>query len=99
MNGIITFTVATDQLDAERKVKLDVEVDALGFKTTVPCSEGGDLSLPNGNYACLMDIQDQDQQLRHAYRSLVAIMRKLEIKGKYCIHMAHKPVHTICGEL
>jgi len=99
MNGIVTFTVATDQLDADTKVKLDAKVHALGFKTTVPCSEGGDLSLPDGTYASLLAIQNQDDQLKHIYRSLVDVMRKLDLRGKYFIGMANEPISNICGEL
>lgn len=99
MNGIVTFTVATDRLPPGTKSQLDNHVDALGFKTIIPCSEGGDLSLPDGTYACLLDIENQHEQLRHFYRSLVAVMRKLEVRGKYFINMANDPVSNICGEL
>ncbi len=99
MNGIVTVTVATDQLDAASKAKLDPEVNALGFKTTVPCSEGGDMSLPDGTYVSLLQIQNQADQLRSLYRALVDVMRTLDIKGKYFIGMANEPISHICGKL
>jgi len=97
--GLVVFTVALDSLDAARKAALDAEVGALGFKKTIPCSEGGDMPLPEGTYACLLEIKDQHEQLRHFYRSLVDVMRKLEVKGKYFISMAGSPISNICGEL
>ena len=79
--------------------KLNAEVDALGFKTTVPCSEGGDMPLPDGTYVSLLEIQNQEDQLRSLYRALVDAMRKLEITGKYFIGMANAPISNICGKL
>jgi len=99
VSGIVTFTVATDGLDAGRRAALDAEVVKLGFETTVPCSEGGDMPLPEGTYACFLEIEDQHEQLRHYYRSLVDAMRRLGIKGKYFINMANRPASNICGEL
>ena len=99
MNGMITFTVAMDSLDSDTRANLDAEVGSLGFKTTVPCSEGGDMLLPLGTYACFLNIEDQHEQLKRYYRSLVDVMRKLEVKGKYFIGMANEPILNICEEL
>ena len=99
VSGIVTFTVATHGLDTGQMAALDAEVGRLGFRTTVPCSEGGDMPLPEGTYACLLEIEDQHGQLRHFYRSVVDTMRRLGIKGKYFINMANRPVSNICGEL
>lgn len=99
MSDIVIYTVATKQNDASQIAKLDAEVSALGLKKTVPCSEGGDMPLPYGTYACLLDIQNQEDQLRSLYRALVDVMRKLGFKGRYFISMAPEPISTICGEL
>ena len=67
MNKIVTFIVGTSELDADTKAKLDAEVAALGFKTTIPCSEGGDLSLPDGTFVSLFDIRSRGMVPEHRF--------------------------------
>ena len=98
MEGIITFTVETDEIDSEVMAKLNGEVSALGLKTTLPQTEGGDMPLPDGTYGAVIQIDDLMEQIKRYYRSLVAIMRKLKIKGKYFINISEKPAF-VCGEL
>ena len=98
MEGIVTFTVETDKIDSEVMAKLDSEVSALGLKTTLPQTEGGDMPLPGGTYGSVIQIDDQMEQLKRYYRSLVAVMRKLEIKGKYLVNISEKPAF-VCGKL
>ena len=98
MDGIVIFTVASGSVNGETRVKLDGEAAALGLKKTLPASEGGTLQLPEGMYAGTVEIEDQMEQLRAYYRTLVDIMRKLNIKGKYFISVSASPTF-VCGEL
>ena len=99
MNGIVTFTITTEANSPETIARLKDEVAPLGFGTTLTETEtGGPLHLPEGTYACTMQIDDQMEQLKHYYRSLVKIMRALDIKGKYFINLAATPAF-VCGEL
>lgn len=98
MEGIVTFTVATDKIDLEVMAKLDGEMSSLGLKTTLPQTEGGDMALPGGTYGAVIQIDNQMKQLKRYYRSLVAVMRKLKIKGKYFVNISGKPAF-VCGEL
>ena len=100
MGGIVTFTVTTEANSPEVISKLTDDIASLGFRTALTETETGKpLHLPAGTYACPIQIDDQTEQLRHFYRSLVEIMRELKIKGKYFINMANQPVSYICGEL
>ena len=54
MEGIITFTVEPDKIEPEVMAKLDGEVSALGLKTTLPQTEGGDMPLPGGTYGAVI---------------------------------------------
>ena len=100
MGGIVTFTVTTDFNSPATIAKLKDEVASLGFKTELTETEtGGPLYLPDGTYACPLEIDDQKEEMKHFYRGLVEIMRKLDIKGKYFINMANQPVSYVCGEL
>ena len=98
MEGIVTFTVETDKIDSETMAKLNGKVSALGLKTTLPQTEGGDMPLPGGTYGAVVQIDDQMEQLKRYYRSLVAIMRKLKIKGKYFVNISEKSAF-VCGKL
>ena len=95
MEGIVTFTVEPANLDAGLIAK---EVLALGLKPTLPMTEGGDMALPAGTYGAAIQIDDQMAQLKHYYRSLVAVMRKLGIKGTYFVNVSQKPA-SVCGKL
>ena len=98
MEGIVTFTVAIASIDADTKAKLDEAVAALGLKATLPETEGGTLHLPAGTYGDIIQIDDQMAQLKHYYRSLVDVTRKLNIKGKYFVNVSQSPAY-VCGEL
>lgn len=99
MNGIVTFTVTTDVNSPEIIAKLKNEVTSLGFKSELTETEtGGPLYLPDGTYACTMQIEDKMEQMKYYYRGLVKIMRALDIKGKYFINLAATPAFC-CGEL
>jgi len=98
MEGIVTFTIATDKISAEQIARLNAEVLALGLKTTLPMTEGGEMALPAGTYGAGIQIGDQMEQLKHYYRSLVAVMRKLKIKGTYFVNVSQEPA-SVCGEL
>lgn len=99
MNGIVTFTVSTDANSRETIAKLKDDVKAMGFQTELLETETGKpLYLPDGTYACVMQIQDQMEQLKHYYRGLVKIMRVVGIKGKYFINLAATPAF-VCGQL
>jgi len=74
MEGVVTFTIATDKISAEQITRLDAEVLALGLKTTLPQTEGGDMPLPAGTYGAVIQIGDQMEQVKPYYRSLVALM-------------------------
>lgn len=98
MEGIVIFTVEMAPRDAGLIASLSKEIATLGLKTTLPQTEGGDMALPVGTYGAVIRIDDQMTQLKHYYRSLVAIMRKLKIKGKYLVNISEKPAF-VCGEL
>jgi len=98
MEGIITFTIAIESIDTNTKAKLDEAVAGLGLKATLPETEGGTLHLPAGTYGSVIQIDDQMAQVKHYYRSLVDMMRKLNIKGKYFINLSQSPAY-VCGEL
>ena len=98
MEGIVTFTVAIDTIDADTRGKLDEAVVALGLKATLPETEGGTLHLPAGTYGDIIQIDDQRAQLKRYYRGLVDVMRKLNIKGRYFVNVSQSPAY-VCGEL
>jgi len=98
MAGIVTFTVETASLDDKVIPALTDEMSALGLKTTLPQTEGGEMALPAGTYGAVIQIGDQTAQLKHYYRSLVAIMRKLKIKGTYLVNVSQEP-SFVCGKL
>ena len=98
MDGIVTFTVESTNLDAERIARLSEEVLALGLKTALTLTEGGDMALPVGTYGAVIRIDDQMEQLKRYYRSLVAVMRKLRIKGTYFVNVSQTPTF-VCGKL
>ena len=99
MNGIVTFTITTAANSLETIAKLKDEVTTLGFQAALVETETGKpLHLPEGTYACVMQIEDQMEQMKHYYRGLARIMRSLNIKGKYFINLAATPAY-VCGEL
>ena len=98
MEGIVTFTISTNKISADQITRLNAEVLALGLKTTLPQTEGGDMPLPAGTYGAIIEIGDQMEQVKPYYRSLVALMRKLKIKGKYFVNLSAGPTY-VCGEL
>ena len=98
MKSIVTFTVAIDSIDPDTKAKLDEAVEALGLQATLPETQGGTLHLPAGTYGSIIQIDDQMEQVKHYYRSLVDVMRKLDIKGKYFLNLSESPAY-VCGEL
>jgi len=98
MDGIVTFTIATDAIDARVQAQLDAEVAVFGLKTTLPQTEGGEMGLPRGTYGAIVQIDDQMEQLKRYYRGLVAAMRKLKVKGKYFVNLSRTPTF-VCGEL
>ena len=98
MDGIVTFIIATDAIDAQVQAKLDAEVAGLGLRTTLPQTEGGDMALPRGTCGAVVQIDDQMAQLKRYYRGLVAVMRKLKFKGKYFVNLLQTPTF-VCGEL
>lgn len=98
MNGIVTFTIATDSIDSNVLANLDEAVVSLGLKTTLPQTNGGDMSLPRGTYGAIIQFDDQMAQLKHYYRRFVDVMRELKIKGKYFVNVSQFP-SFICGEL
>lgn len=98
MEGIVTFTVEMASLDAGVIACLTDEVSTLGLKTTLPMTEGGEMTLPAGTYGAVIQIGDQMAQLKHYYRSLVAVMRKLKIKGTYFVNVSQEPAF-VCGKL
>lgn len=71
----------------------------MGFGTTLTETESGKpMPLPDGTYACLVQIDDAMQQMKQYYRGLVQIMRSTNIKGKYFISLSATPA-SVCGEL
>ena len=98
MEGIVTFTIAADKISADQITRLNAEVLALGLKTTLPQTEGGEMALPAGTYGAGIQIGDQMAQLKHYYRRLVAVMRKLKIKGAYFVNVSKEP-DFVCGKL
>ena len=98
MDGIVTFTVEAATLDAGMIARLSEEVLALGLKTTLPQTEGGDMALPVGTYGTAIRIDDQIAQLKHYYRRLLAVMRKLKIQGTYFVNVSKEP-NFVCGKL
>lgn len=99
MNGIVTFTITTEANGPETIARLTDEVISLGFGTTLTETETGKpMHLPDGTYACVMQIADQVEQMRHYYRGLVKIMRSLGVKGTYFINLAATPAY-VCGQL
>lgn len=99
MNGIVTFTITTEANSPETIARLKDEVASLGFGTTLTETETGKpMHLPDGTYACVMQIGDQMEQMKHYYRGLVKIMRALGIKGKYFMNLAATPAY-VCGQL
>lgn len=98
MEGIVTFTIGTSSLDDGVIPALTDGTSALGLKTTLPQTEGGDMALPAGTYGGVIQIDDQMAQLNHYYRSLVAVMRKLKIKGTYFVNVSQTP-SFVCGKL
>ena len=98
MEGMITVAIAPDAIGADAKATLDELMDGLGLKTTLPRTEGGVLNLPPGTYGRIIQIEDQMEQLKHYYRSLVQALRKVDFKGKYFISVSQSPAY-ICGEL
>jgi len=98
MEGIVTFTVEMESLDSGVIACLTDEVSILGLKTTLPQTEGGEMALPAGTYGAVIQIGDQMAQLKHYYRSLVAVMRKLKIKGTYLVNVSQGS-SFVCGKL
>ncbi|MBU4211530.1 MAG: hypothetical protein L6437_00875 [Kiritimatiellae bacterium] len=98
MEGIVTVTVDVTSLDVETKAKLEDALNGLGLRTTLPETEGGTLHLPSGTYGNLIEVKEQMDQMKHYYRNLVGIMRKLKIKEKYFVNVSQKPTF-VCGEL
>ena len=98
MEGIVTVTIDPVPIPDEKVEKLEAELGALGLKSTLPESEGGTLHLPFGTYGSMIEIEDQMAQLKHYYRSVVAVMRKLELGGRYFVNVSQKPT-VVCGEL
>ena len=99
MNGIATFTITAGANSPETIARLRDEVASLGFGTTLTETESGKpMPLPDGTYACVMQIGEQMEQMKHYYRGLVKIMRALGIKGKYLITLAATPAY-VCGQL
>lgn len=98
MEGIVTFTVETASLDDGIIPALTDKISALGLKTTLPQTEGGDMALLLGTCGAVIQIDDQMAQLKHYYRSLVAVMRKLKIKGTYFVNVSQIP-NFVCGKL
>ena len=98
MDGIVTFTIATDSIDSNVLAKLDEAVASLGLKTTLPETNGGEMPLPRGTYGAIIRFDDQMAQLKHYYRNLVDVMRKLKIKGKYFMNVSQFP-SFVCAEL
>ena len=59
MNGIVTLTITTEANSPEVIAKLKDEVASLGFGTELTETETGKpLYLPDGTYACTMQIDD-----------------------------------------
>jgi len=98
MDGMITVTIAPDAIGADARAALDEIMGGLGLKTTLPETGGGTLALPPGTYGCITETEDQMEQLKHYYRSLVEALRKADFKGKYFISVSQSPAY-ICGEL
>ena len=98
MEGIVTFTIATNKICADQITRLNAEVLTLGLKTTLPQTECGDMPLPAGTYGAVIQIGDQMAQLQHYYQSLVVVMRKLKIKGTYFVNVSQEP-DFVCGKL
>ena len=91
MEGMITVTNALDAIGVEAKAALDEIMGGLGLKTTLPETGGGTLALPPGTYGGIIQIEDQMEQLKHYYRSLVEVLRKLDFKGKYFRSLSQSP--------
>ena len=98
MEGIVTITIEVGQLDKEMKAAMNREIADLGLEKTLPETEGGTLYLPEGTYGAFIELGDQMERLKHYYRSLVGIMRKVGFKGKYFVGVAANPA-VVCGEL
>ncbi|MDD5677065.1 MAG: hypothetical protein PHW60_03615 [Kiritimatiellae bacterium] len=98
MEGIVTFTVEIASLDDGVITCLSDEVSTLGLKATLPQTEGSEMALPAGTYGAVIQLGDQMAQLKHYYRSLVAVMRKLKIKGTYFVNVSQEPAF-VCGRL
>ncbi len=98
MEGIVTFTIETNKISADQITRLNADVLALGLRTTLPQTEGGDMPLPAGTYGAVIEIGDQMEQVKLYYQSLVALMRKLKIEGKYFVNLSAGPTY-VCGEL
>ena len=98
MDGIVTITMDITSMDEENKSKLGKELRELGLQKTLPETErGGILHLPECTYGRIIELDDdQMAQLKHYYRSLVDIMRKLSFKGRYFVNVSANPAY-VCG--
>jgi len=98
MEGIVIITMDVSAMDVNARSQLDKEIGALGLQKTLPETEGGILHLPAGTYGSIIQLENQMDELKHYYRTLVGIMHRLNFKGRYFVNVAANPVFA-CGEL
>ena len=96
--NIVTVAIDPVTIPDEKVTVLEEGLKVLGLGSTLPATEGGTLDLPFGTYGQLIEIDDQMSQLRRYYRSVVEIMRKLDITGRYFVNVAQEATF-VCGEL
>jgi hypothetical protein len=98
MNGNVVITVALDEIDSSGRKLLDDEMDKLGLKKQGASSEGHELIYPEGTYVRNVDFSDSDGQLKHYYHSLVDVMKKHQLRGRYMVWIASN-AHLVCGDV
>ena len=98
MDGGVVITVGLDEIDASGRKILDEEMDKLGLKKQGKSSESHDLIYPEGTYVRCVDIADSMDQLKHYYHSLVEVMKKHGLRGRYMVWIA-SDLHLVCGNI
>ena len=98
MEGIVTVTVSADAINSPSKMQLDEKMAALGLQKTLPATEGGVLHLPDGTYAQVIELEEAMDQLKTYYRSIVKVLRALDLHCAYFVNVATDPCFA-CGQL
>lgn len=97
MSGKVVVTVGLDEIDTAGRMILDEEMEKLGLKRQGKSTEGHDVFYPEGTYVADSS-PDSVSQLKEPYYSLLDVMKKHQLRGKYIVWTA-KEVDFVCGDI